>query len=93
MEDHLLMAHVLFDLVKYTSNKRPTLLEDRFLVAFSVVLCHRFHCNTLIICLGQKMRLPATQVAYKILRATLKMTPYHPFQSHFANTLGMKNKR
>ena len=40
VEDHLFRAVVLFDLVKYTSDKRLPLLKDQFLVASSVV----FHC-------------------------------------------------
>ena len=42
---HLLLAAVLFDVVTYTSNKRPFLLKDHFLVAFWVVSPGRFYCT------------------------------------------------
>ncbi len=38
------MAVVLFDIVKYTFDERPLLVENPFLVAFMVVAHCRFHC-------------------------------------------------
>ena len=44
MGDRLLTTISLFDIVKYTSDKRPHLLEDHLVVVFRVVSCHRFYC-------------------------------------------------
>ncbi len=45
MGDGLLMVDV-FDIVRYTSDERPPLLKDCFLVAFRVVSHQRFHCTS-----------------------------------------------
>ena len=43
MEGPLLITFVLFDIIKYTSDERPSVFKDCFLVAFKVVSHCRFH--------------------------------------------------
>ena len=52
--DPLLMAVVLFDVVKYTSDERLPRVKDHFMMAFRVVSHRRFHC-TLILTLSSAM--------------------------------------
>ena len=41
---HAACSCSIFDIVRYTSDNRPPLLEDRFFVAFKVFSCRRFYC-------------------------------------------------
>ncbi len=47
MLDHL-VAVILRDVFKYTSDEGPPLLNDQFLVEFNVVFLCRFDCNNQI---------------------------------------------